>query len=124
MGKNSKSQRDTHYEVLAQYQRLASEALTALRPRLAELDPPIVDSLPIADFSGRPESMYVWYAFRNQDDQRRAEASGLGSQLRRLTEDEFRRVGYPPSALPSIRLFFANRVDIDAAGGNFASYVR
>jgi hypothetical protein len=124
MGKASKRRRDAHSAEVAKYQRLAQEALAALRPRLAALVPPVVDSLPIADFSGRPEDLYVWYAFATREAQRRAEASELAERLRQLTVEQFKRFGYPERALDSLRLFFANREDIDAAGGSFYLYVK
>jgi hypothetical protein len=85
MGKRAKQRRDQHYDQVAKYQRLASEALAALSPRLRALDPPVVDAFPIADFHGRPENLHVWYAFRTPEEQRLAEGGGLSDRLRTLT---------------------------------------
>ncbi len=124
MSKASKQRRDRHYEQLAHFQSLAADTLAAMKPRLAQCDPPVVDALPIADFAGRPDGLWIWYAFRTRADQERGLASGIPDELRRLTIQHLADHGYPTAALDSLQLHFANREDIDAAGGDFSRYVK
>ncbi len=106
----------------AQYMVLVANTMKRLFPKIQQRFPWIVGHYHIGSFSGSPDGM--WLYFFPDTLQRRTECLTPETEaaIRAISCEELAADGYPSSALPSLKITYPTKEEIDAAGGEFAFF--
>jgi hypothetical protein len=112
----------TSSEYLGQYMVLVGRTMKRLFPKIQQQYPWIAGHYHIGSFTGSPDDM--WLYFYPDTQQRRTECLTPETEaaIRASTCEELAADGYPSSALPSLKITYPTKEEIDAAGGEFAFF--
>jgi len=119
VGKNARRHKDEISRRKAVYVIALEEAVNAVLPKIADLEPKVTDFHLIGPFTTQPDGFCVFYVMQKNRDVAKAESKGVLTRLRQVTADELTQRGYPEIGVKTLEVKLVSQQDIDSAGGSF-----
>ncbi|MBI2812665.1 MAG: hypothetical protein HYX71_00070 [Opitutae bacterium] len=119
--RRTKQKRDAKYLETAKWVNVMSACLDFHKKEQDSSSYPIVDSELLADFSGSPENMFVWFICRTRVDKNIFRDIALREATTALKK-RMSEGGFPEEAVSSLKTDVTSEEDIEEGGGRFSFF--
>ncbi|HET6312691.1 MAG TPA: tetratricopeptide repeat protein [Chloroflexia bacterium] len=99
------------------YEAKVNRAIWHVREVMRESTPPIVDQIYFGAMDIDPKNLFVAFAYADSEALERAKQQGHFDLIRREFLAALQEAGYPTHALPSDKIDFVSKQEVDEQGG-------
>lgn len=102
---------------MSYYEAKVNRAIWHVREVMRESTPPIVDQVYFGAMDIDPKNLFVAFAYADSAALAQAQQQGHFDLIRREFLSALEEAGYPPHALPSDKIDFVSKQEVDEQGG-------